>query len=245
MAFHRRRTRFRRNSVRRMVAKAKNERFERRVRAIAAGPQETKRAYWPLTILEATLPAPSNYMVVFNPFTQLYRADSALVPTRAEVIGEEFIWTGLKMKGYIVSNVDRIMMGRISLISTDEKLSNLQEGTVYFGITNTVFDEEGIQLPTLATFDSQKVRVLHSSKFKRGANEIGQGNIWHIDEYYRTNQKKQPDLEESIGVTSERVNYLKNKQYYWVIELHWPGVGSVDYGQVASELASYVYFKDP
>ena len=231
-----------------MVAKAKNDRFERRVRAIAAGPQETKWGYHqalPFSVIPSGL-ASASYFWVFNPFGSLFRADSAFVRSRSEVQGEEFVLRGLKLQGIIANNLDRVWLGRISLISTDQLITESDQG-IGSGLTVGVpgiFDDEGLQLATQAKFDMQKVKVLHSRRMTK--ENTDNGSVWRINEWWGTNQKKMAREQESVGSgVSETVGYLKNRQYYWVLEIHTPSHLPNWTTDMGAELASYVYWKDP
>lgn len=239
----------RRGGIRKMVATAKRKRFENRVRAIAAGPQETKWAYGrvqPFTTLPPGV-ATTNFVWIFNPFSHVFRSDTTAVRSRSEVLGEEFILRGLKMSGYVASNVNRVMMTRLTLISTDQLLNDDSDGDLQISVStgNGVFDDEGVLQATLTKFDTQKVRVLKSTRRILQPAAAGNGTVWRINSFYKMNQKKMA-REQEPTVLGNTVGYLKNRQYYWVMEIHFPGVGSVDYNPgFGSELASYVYWKDP
>lgn len=230
MAF-RRRTRWRRRSNRALLAKARNARFERRVEAIAKRHIETKAIKWANAIVfPAGYSAPS-WVWVVNPFFFLGSAgDQVEAPSTDRLIGDEFILRGLKLEWNVSTNELPVKRLRISLVSTDYRAV---DATTFEGdfaplagtMGNLFLDaDETSTDPTFRRFNDRSVNVLRTKEFKlqtmvEGGSDDHQGKI-----YWATDQKKTRADQQEVNTGEDRVDFLKNRQYYWVVEMFQPGI---------------------
>lgn len=244
-----------------MVAKAKNKRFENRVRAIALGPIETK-----ITRRVVGVPVPvgfndRSWTWVFNPMALIQRAvedrSDPLQPVSGErAEGEEFWLTGLKVRYNYASSLDVMTRVRISLISTVNHYTVAPGGS--FNDGNIIDDEIFVvsdasdPLPTFRQFSVQKVNVLRSKEFTMRPSIPGIGDDHQGQIYWSTSQRKEIQATESPNdAVIDNVGYFKGVNYYWIFETTRP-VAAPGFNhqwssspQWTSDIDFLVYFKDP
>lgn len=250
MVWNRRRTRYRRSSNRRLLAKARNDRFERRVESIAKKHMETKAIKWAGAINFSAGFSGSSFFWILNPFTQMGEAtDVSGQPTQDLLIGDKFILRGLKFEWNYAQTRDQNTRIRVSLISTDAKISNASGGNFDPGasVREEIFAEasETSADHTFQRFNVRNVTVLRSKEFRlvpqfSGANADTQGSIWWGTDQLKTrNEIDEADIDQNI-------TYLKGKQYYWIVEMFVPMEISASWGIDAwyDRYQATVYYKD-
>lgn len=258
MAFRNRRRTFRRrrNPIGRMVAKAKNARFERRVKAIAQLPVETKS--WTRqydlrgTIQGAGYSVGNSFMIRSNIFREIPRADTAMMKNEKEVIGNQLeargFWIRVNVLGSVVNNPARLGIDwRVTVYSTN----NLDEGAP---LIEPVFNDDSIFDPdyrssyaTAYRFNTQDVNILASKKFS--ANFLGgNGNFSReVKLWVPIRGRKTARAEETV-LAQSNFGFLKGRNYYWLLEGIAMGVNEAQPNAFTDtffgNIETRVYFKD-
>lgn len=235
-----------------MVAKAKNERFERRVRRIAQGPVETKTSRWQPDLAAGIAPSYEGpaYAWALNPMGGVQRQSDNSASNHS-VIGDEFILRGLLFNFMVSTNNARVFKMRVSLISFDWAPENTSLNGFPIALGPPIFMESGdtATTPTLISFDVDKVNVLESREYRAVPQFDGSGLVIEGRIYWSTDQKKTIYSEAGSDVVpDEYVDRLKGRNYYWVVEMLYPSATSASWSPVGGDFVwsanSVVYFKD-
>lgn len=250
MVFRRRRGTYRRHSARRILAKARNARFERRVEAIAKRHMETKAIKWATNIPFSLGWSAANATWIINPFAHMGESSNANGdPSTDKLIGDEFVLRGLKIEWNLAQTRDYNTRVRVSLISTHSLITGLQEGLFNptAGQLTDIFlsaSETSVE-NTFQRFNDRNVDVLRVKEFRlvprfSGANADTQGKI-----YWATDQRKTRN-DVDTGDIAENIDFLKGKQYYWVVEMFIPMETSADWSTSTwyDRWQFAVYYKD-
>lgn len=258
MAYVRRRTRFRRRkTIRRMVADAKNQRFKRRVLAIAKQPVETKSfpdfTDIPTIVLATGYAVGPQWAIRQNIFAGIPRADSAATKSEHEVIGNQMEARGFWIRVNVLSHrgINSDLFG-LDLRLTVYSMADWTGTTG--GVQNVVASDE-IFDPDYAVnsyftaypFNMQRINVLKSKKFSMNFN----GNNGNVSREFRMwvplRGRKTARDEESTLVNSN-FGELKGRNYWWLLEFYMPGVpeqlNSRFTDRIFGNIQTRVYFKD-
>lgn len=260
MAFRRRTTRrryTRRNPIRRMVAKAKARRFERRVLAIAQKPVETKsfpRIYdLPFTVDNSGYAVGPQWAIRGMVFREIPRADSTLTKSEHEVIGNEFqargFWISVNVLSDVTINPNKLGLDcRLTVYS----IADVEQGIPIIQSVlgnDYVFDPDyGVSnYMTAKPFNMQVLNILKSVKFSMNFNGSN-GNVSREKRLWVPIRGRKICRDEEPTITNGTVGFLKGRNYFWLLELFMPGVPT-DIGQqftdrIYGNIQTRVYFKD-
>lgn len=203
------------------------KRATRAIQAIAGRQEETK---WSITtndvasIVAAGTLGANSFVLAYNIFDSVPRADSTGVSSRSEVLGQEAILKGISVRWltfYPANDVIRIAQMRISIV---ESTVYQAYGGAWVSVGPSSFffeDEDGNTNATMQRFDMDRVKVLASKKFAVQAGTGRQGLMNEGKLWVRKNKKIVAKAREG-GTFGDEMNELKDKQYYVVAEWYDP-----------------------
>lgn len=243
----------RRFQRRRPYAKRKvfGKRATRAIKAISQRPVETKWQIWNSDLLVdipiSSWPAVASQSVfIRNVLQTIPRSNNATWESRSEVIGQEFILRGIKIKG-IFSYTDSLTASnpqalriRVSLVQLTDYIDQSTFGP--YSTAGDVFEDDDSMPVTVKKFNMDRVKVLKSKVVTQGVTSnrpYGVVNIW-----WKTNRKVKCYYDEGTVATNLTVGRVMGWQYYIIVEI----LNTVGYSwEVPSDrmyMSTQVYFKD-
>lgn len=233
-----------RNS-RRRKAKRLSKHMVRAIKAISAGPIETKRfttySLWNSLLLTSGYVAGPLVVLTGNIFSGIPKIKNALTRTEDSVIGNEFLCRGFKFLlnlNITSANAFPDVMFRFGLIQR----TFYAPGVVTLNVGGQEFDQDFSNVPTQSIWNTQYIKRMYSRKFRLNQSTTDPGVI-EKKFYIPIRKKVIVSTEESLAV-NDFVGQIKGTQYYWTLEVWGINITQLDTA-ISGNLSTALYFKDP
>lgn len=216
--------------------------------AISQKPVETKTytisADFDTFLTSAGFSGGTFYAARGNVFAPLARADTALVQSEHEVIGNEFQARGFRWNLDLYSNTVGSVKVRFTCYSYTAYTAGLP---LFVPVTNSddVLDPEfPVQnlTPTEYRYNPQRIHILKQKTWTFGAGGT-QGFIGNMKVWVPIKGRK-ISMDEEGTVTSTSIGRLKGRNYYWIVEILAVGAYTNLSTSINGALGTTVYFKD-
>lgn len=255
MYYRRHRRSFRRRYARKKTVFGK--RATRAIKAISQRPVETKWYAYNVELSGSDV-GPVGWVgteadILHNIWQFVPRADSALTRSRSEVLGQECQGRGYSLRwaiNYPAGEVPSVVARcRITVFSMAAYYDTDLSGQFTDSVPAGVYEDEAVGAPPLATlrrFNRDRVKVLasrsHTFSIGGQSNLLWEGKLW-----VPMRRKIVAADPESVGTSSDRMNELKDRQFYLLVEFYDPkglsSTGPAPNGWVL-QFEHKVYWKD-
>lgn len=208
------------------------KRATRAIKAISQQPVETKWYAFNVELSGSDV-GPVGWVgteaqIIHNIWQFVPRADSTSTRSRSEVLGQECQGRGYSLRWAIYypagETVSVVARCRLSVISMANYYDTALSGQFTDSVPASIWEDEAVGAPPLTTlrrFNKDRVNV-HATKshtFSVG----GQSNLlWEGKMWVPMRRKIIAAAPESVLGTTDRMNELKDRQYYLVVEFYDP-----------------------
>lgn len=215
--------------------------------AISQRPVETKTytisADFDTFLTSAGYTASSFYAVRGNIFSPIARADTALVQSEHEMIGNEIQARGFRWNLDLYASASGVFKVRFTCYSYPGYTAGLP---LFTPVTNSdeVLDPEFPAqnlTPTEYRYNPQRVNILKQKTWTFGAGGSA-GFVANMKVWVPIKGRK-ISMDEEGTVTSTTMGRLKGRNYYWVLEMLGPSYANISTA-VNGAIGTTVYFKD-
>lgn len=245
---HRKKSKSKRSGRRSKKGKRLSKFMVRAIKAVTKGEIETKRYTYNLE-LPTWLPtngyiAPASGVVIRgNIYAGIPKTGNIGETSEEEVIGNIFDARGFKWVFHAwrfdTVGLQPDITYRFTVYS--EAPYDASESEI-LATTSPIFDPNHPRAPTISWWNNQYAKIHFQKTFNMRA--IGQQTNQVTRKFWIPIRGKKTSISEESLVTSNYVGQLKNKQYYWVLEILAKTGGTFDLSSIDGRISTAVYFKD-
>jgi len=238
MAHRRRRTQRRKRHV-------FSKRAEKAIQRISQGPVETKRYDSADTIVNyvnvAGYATGSTAVVRVPIFAGIPRLKNTSTKTESSFIGNKIMTRGLRWEFHgwpFVPTATPDIQYRFTVYSENNYFGNITGP----GPTDVIFDQAFSNLPTWSRWNTQTTKIHFRRTWKLGNSSVGQGSV--NKKFWVPLKRTLTTEEEESLLSNSFFGQCKGMNYYWVLEIYAPNVGSGLNTLVNGVISASAYFKD-
>jgi len=238
MAYRRRRTQRKKKHV-------FSERAKKAIERIAQGPVETKHFDASDSIVNylnvAGYVTGSTAVVRYPIFAGIPRLKNTATKTEQSFIGNKIMTRGLRWEFHgwpFNATATPDIQYRFTVYSEN----NYYSGITGPGPTDIIFDQAFSNLPTWSRWNTQTTKIHFRRTFKLGNSSIGQGSV--NKKFWVPLRRTLTSEEEESLLANSFFGQSKGMNYYWVLEVYAPNVGTGLNTLVNGVITSSTYFKD-